>query len=156
MLPHPARGHDGHLGEHGFDFVGVEVEHIGAEAGQAARMAGDELAQVVLRQQVDGEVVLQHGDVGMALHLLDQRPFDFGAREVFVVEDAVLRVSAFAVELETSVGSLVEARTPGDEVGDELRCAANDQLDRFPVALPGAADERILDVFFERVGSVGH
>ena len=119
-------------------------------------MAGDELAQMVLRQQVDGEVVLQYGDVGVAAHLLDEGALDFGTREVLVVEDAVLGVSALAVEFKAAVGGLVEARAPGDEVGDELGGAANDQLDRFPVAFAGAADERVLDVLLEGVGSVGH
>ena len=66
---------------------------------------------MVLRQQVDGEAVFEYGDAGMPADRLDERPFDLGARQVLVVEDAVLGVAAFAVQLETPVGSLVEART---------------------------------------------
>ena len=151
-----ARGHDGELREHRFDLVGLLVEDVGAEAGQPPRVARDELAQVVLRQQVDGEVVLQHGDVRVLAHRFDERPFDLGAREVLVVEDAVFGVAALAVELEASVGGLVEARAPGDEVADELRRAAHDQLDGLPVTFAGAADERVLDVFLEGVGGIRH
>ena len=53
-------------------------------------MARDEFAQMVLREQVDGEVVFENGDVRVALYRLDEGPFDLGARKVFVVEDAVL------------------------------------------------------------------
>lgn len=84
-------------------------------------MARDELAQVVLRQEVDGEMVFQHRDAGVPANRLDQCPFDLGAREVFVVEDAGFGMPALAVQLETSVGSPVEARAPFDQVADQLR-----------------------------------
>ena len=54
---------------------------------------------------------LEHRDVRVAAHRLDEGPFDLGAREVLVVEDAVLRVAALAVELEASVG-VVSKRVP--------------------------------------------
>ena len=50
--------------------------------GQAAGVARDELAQMVLRQQVDGEAVFEYGDAGMPADRLDERPFDLGARPV--------------------------------------------------------------------------
>ena len=151
-----ARGDDGELGEHGLDLVGGEVEHIGAEAGQPARMARDEFAQVVLRQEVDGEMVFQHRDAGVPANRLDQRPFDLGAREVFVVEDAGFGMPALAVQLETSVGSPVEARAPFDQVADQLRGPAYDQSDGLFVAFAGSADQGVVDMFFECVGGVGH
>ena len=151
-----ARGDDGAFGQHGLDLVGVEVEHVGAEAGQSPRVARDELAQMVLRQQVDGEAALQHGDVGVRADRGDQRPFDLGAREVLVVEDAVFGVASFAVQLEASVGRLVETRAPGDQVADQLRCAPHDQLHGLLVAFAGAAYQRVADVFLESVGFVGH
>ena len=79
-------------------------------------------------------------------------PFDLGAREILVVEDTVLGVAALAVEFKPPVGGLVETRAPGDEVADQFGCAAHDQLHGFAVALPGAADQRVVDVLLERVG----
>ena len=111
-----ARGHDGEFRKHGLDLVRFEIQHIGSEAGQSARVARDELAQMVLRQQVDGEMVFEDRDVRVLFHRLHERPFDLGSREVLVVEDAVFRVTALAVEFETPVGGLVEARAPGDQV----------------------------------------
>ncbi len=150
-----ARRHDGELREHGLDLVGPLVEDVGAEAGQPAGVASDELAQMVLRQQVDGEMVLQHGDVRMVSDRLDQCPFDFGPRQILMVEDAVLRVAAFAVELVASVGSLVESGSPFDQVGDQLRSPSHDQLDGLFAALSGAADHRVANVFLECIGGIG-
>ena len=151
-----ARGDDREAREHGLDLVGLFVEDVGAEAGEAPRVASDEFAQVVLRQQVDGEVVLEHRDVRVFADRLDQSPFDLGTRQVLVVEDAVLRVAALAVELEPPVGGLVETRPPGDQVADQLRGPPHDEFDRFGVALAGPADERVVDVFLEGVGGVGN
>ena len=109
---------------------------------------------MVLRQQVDGEVAFENRDVRMLPHRLHERPFDLGSREVLVVEDAVLRVSAFAVELETPVGGLVETRAPGYEVGDQFRGPPHDQFHGLLVAFACAADQRVADVFLECVGSV--
>ena len=103
-------------------------------------MAGDELAQMVLRKQVDGEMVFEDRNVWMALYRLHERPLDLGPREVLVVEDAVFRVPAFAVEFEPPVGSLVEVRPPGDQVGDEFRGALYDQFHGFFVTFACAAD----------------
>ena len=111
---------------------------------------------MVLRQQVDGEAVFQHRDVGMPAHRFDERPFDFGPREVFVVEDAVFGVSSFAIEFEAPVGRLVEARAPGDQVADQFRSAPHDQFHGFLVALAGTAHQRVADVLLEGVGFVGH
>ena len=151
-----ARGDDGEFGQHGLDFVRFEIQDVGPEAGQAAGVARDELAQMVLRQQVDGEAVFEYGDAGMPADRLDERPFDLGARQVLVVEDAVLGVAAFAVQLETPVGSLVEARTPFDQVPNQLRRPAHDQSDGLFVAFARAADQRVADVFLESVGGVGY
>ena len=125
-------------------------------AWQSARVARDEFAQMVLRQQVDGEVAFENRDVRMLPHRLHERPFDLGSREVLVVEDAVFRVAALAVEFETPVGGLVEARAPGDQVPDQLRSPSHDQFHGLFVALARSADQRVADVFFERVGGVCH
>ena len=151
-----ARGDDRKAGEHRLDLVGLLIEHIGAETGQTPRVAGYEFAQVVLREQVYGEVVLEHRDVRVLADRLDEGAFDLGAREVLVVEDAVFGVAALAVEFEPPVGGLVETRPPGDEVPDQFGRAAHDQLHGLFVALPGAADQRVVDVFLERVGGVGY
>ena len=83
-------GDDGEFRKHGLDLVGVEVQDVGPEAGQPARVAGDEFAQVVLGHEVDGEMAFENRDVRMLPYRLHERPLDLGSREVLVVEDAVL------------------------------------------------------------------
>ena len=91
----------------------------------------------------------------MAADRLDECAFDFGTRQILVMEDAVLGVSSFAVEFETSVGRFIETRAPCDEVPNKLGRPSYDQLDRLRVAFARSADERVADVLFEGVGSVG-
>ena len=151
-----ARGHDGEFRKHGLDLVGVEIQDVGPERGQSARVARDEFAQMVLRQQVDGEVAFENRDVGVLAYRGYQGPFDLSAREVLVVEDTMFGMSAFAVEFEASVGCLVEFRAPGDQVADQLRGPANYQFDGCGVAFAGTADQGVVNMFFERVGRIGH
>ena len=151
-----ARSDDGEFGQHGFDLVALQVQHVSSEAGQAARVAGDEFAQVVLCQQVDGEMVFENRDVGVLAYRGYQGPFDLSAREVLVVEDTMFGMSAFAVEFEASVGCLVEFRAPGDQVADQFRGPANYQFDGCGVAFAGTADQGVVNMFFESVGCIGH
>ena len=117
-------------------------------------MTGDELAQMVLGEQVDGKVVLENRDVRVFPYRGDERPFDLGSGEILVVEDSVLGVSSFAVQFEAAVRGLVEAGPPGDQIPDHLRGAAYDQFNRGRIAFAGSADQGVVDVFFECVGSV--
>ena len=119
-------------------------------------MARYEFAEVVLRQEVDGEAVFEDRDVRMFAHGAYERPFDFGAREIFVVEDAVFGMTALAVEFEAAVGRLVEAGAPCDQIADPLGRMAHDQLYGFAVALAGAADHRIPYVLFEGIRRISY
>ena len=61
-------------------------------------MAGYELAQVVLRQQVHGEMVFEYRDVRVLADRLDKGPFDLGADDYLVkpfgMMEMVARVKA--------------------------------------------------------------
>ena len=66
-------------------------------------MARNDLAQVVLREQVNGKVVFQNSDILVLAHTLDERSFDLGTRKVLIVEDAVLGVATLAVKVEITI-----------------------------------------------------
>ena len=100
-------------------------------------MARHELAQMVLRQQIDGIVVLQHRDIGMPAYGFGQGPFDLGPRQIFVMEDTVFGV-------------------PRDQIADQFRRTAHDQFNGRRIAFSGTADQRVVDMFLERVGSIGY
>ena len=73
----------------------------------------DEPAQVVLREDVDGEMVLVDVDVVVAFDAFHQGALDLVTGQVVVVQDAVLAVPALAVQdLVPSRRVLVELRSP--------------------------------------------
>ena len=72
------------------------------------------------------------------------------------MQDAVLGVSTLSMKLKAAIGGLVEACTPGDQILNQLRRTAHDQFHSLAIALTGTADQRILDMFLEGIGLIGH
>ena len=107
-----AGGHDGDTAQEGIDRAGVLVEHIGAVAGDVGGAAGHYLAQMVLGDDLDGEVMLVDVDAGIGTHGLDESALDLVAGVVGMVQDAELRVAALAVEVKCAVGAAVEIHAP--------------------------------------------
>ena len=153
-IAHAAGRHDGHFGQHGVYFVFLEVQHVGSEAGDVGRALFDEPAQVVLREDVDGEMVLVDVDVVVAFDAFHQGALDLVTGQIVVVQDAVLAVPALAVQIVPSRRVLVELGPPLDQLFDDRRGARDDLLDGRRVADAGPADHRVADVFLERVGFV--
>ena len=108
--------HQCNLGEESVHFAGSDVEHIGAIASDILGAARYNLAQMVLSEDFDGEIVLKDVDILMFFHRLDKAVLNFGAGVVFVVEDTKFRVSTFAVQVEIAVLFLVEVYAPVDEL----------------------------------------
>ena len=144
------------LRKYGQNLVGLGVEHIGSEAGQATGVAGYNLAEVVLREQIDGEVILQNRDVRMVAYLLDEGTLNLGTCQILIVEYAMLGVTSLAVKVETSILSAVEASTPANQILGRARCILHDQFNGLRVALACTADEGVLDMFLECVGGRGY
>ena len=148
--------HNGELGEAGENLVGLSVEDIGSEARQTTGVAGYNLAEVVLREQIESEVILQDGDVRVVAHLLDKRTLNLGTCEVLIVENTMLGVSTLTMKVETAILSAVEACSPADQILRRARGISHHQLDSLRVALSCTANEGILDVFLECVGGIGY
>ena len=144
-----AGSHDRYLREEGIHLAGLLVQHVGAETLDAGRVAGDDDTQMMLRDDLDGKMVLEDGDVRMLLHGADQAGLDLGARIVFMVQDTELRVAAFLVEVEFAVRLLVEVNTPFDQLLDLRGSLTDNLLDGGPVADPVARDHGILNMFLE-------
>ena len=119
-------------------------------------MAGNNLAEVVLCEQVYSEVILQDGDIRMVAYLLDKGTLNLGTRKILIVEDAMLRVAALAVKVEASILTTVEACAPADKILGRARGILNYKLNCFRVALAGTANQRVLDMFLECVGCIGY
>ena len=142
-------------GGEGFDASCLRVKHVqakhpifgGADRAESQLGAGD---------QIDREVVLQHLDLGRAGDRAEQRRFDGSAGHVARVENATLRMAAFATKVRTSVDSVFKLHPPGDEFGDPGRARFDDVTDRRQVAKAVPGGERVLDVAGEVIGLVGH
>ena len=155
-IPHAAGGDDRHPGKNGLDTPPLQVHHVGTVTLDTFRMPRHELPQMMLREQIYGEMIFEHFDVAVALDLRDERPFDFGPRLVLVMQNTVLRMPPFAGELVSPLPGFVEPRPPLHEVLHQLRSARHDQLHRLHVADTPAAHHRIVYVLLERVRLVGH
>ena len=64
--------HNRHFGQESIDFAGVFVQHVCAVAFDARRIAGDDDAQVVLRDDLYRKVMVEYRDVGMSLDRFDE------------------------------------------------------------------------------------
>ncbi len=146
-----ACGYEGDAGEESIDVSGGCVEDVGSVTGDVGGASRDYLAQVVLGDDFDGEVVFVDVDVGVGADGFDERVLYLEAGVVGVVEYAKLGVSAFAVEVEGAVIVFVEVYAPAYEFVDLRGSVAHDFLDGLRVAEPVAGHHCVVDMFVEVV-----
>ena len=128
-------------------------------------MFGDTLAQMVLGDDVDGELSLLYLNIGVTACRFEQAAFDFLAGVVLVVENAEFGVAALAVQVETEfgvrglwagVGDTVEVDAVLHQLAYAVGCFADGHLYHLAVADAVAGNESVLDVLVERVTVVHH
>ena len=136
----------------GDDLVRLDVEHVGAEA------AGARLADLVADDQVDRDVMLEDVDVRMVADMFAERGLHRRPGGVGGVDDAAMRVSAFACQViaELRIGLAREGHAAVDQPFDCALAVLDHETGRFRVAQAGARDEGVLDVGFDAVGGVEH
>ena len=103
-----------------------QVEDVCPETGDVRGAFFDQFAQMVLGQDIDGEMVFVDVDVVVPFDPFHQGPFDFVSGEVLVVEDAVFAVSSLAVQIVAARSVLIEFRTPLNELFDDGRGILHD------------------------------
>ena len=152
--------HECDFGEVGVYLLRVGVEHVGAVAVDVGCAPGDACAEVVLGNDLYGEVVFLDFDVGAGSDGCHEPALDFSSCVVGVVEYAELGVPAFAVEVEVAVGVLVEVHAPGHELAYLLGGVFHYLLHGLSVADVVAGHHGVFDVFLEvvyfEVGDGGH
>lgn len=145
-----AGGHQCRLGQERVD-TSVGRQHVGAIAGDVGRAAGDNLAQMVLGDDLDGKVVFKDVDVGTGADSLDEALLYLISRVVGMVENAELRVTALAVEVKVAVLLLVKIHAPLDELPDLSRGLGDNLADGLGVAQIVAGNHRVLDMLVKVV-----
>ena len=141
--------HECDLAQIGVHLARIGVEDVGSVALDVGGAAGDADAEVMLRDDLYGKVVLQYLDVGIAAYGFHESALYLGPCVVGMMEDAELGVSAFPVEVELAVLLLVEVDAPADEVANALRSVAHHLFHGCRVADVVARYHRVLDVLLE-------
>src|SRR5206468_2614888 len=111
---------------------GKGIENVCAITSDVLCLGGNHLPEVMLRENINGEVVIGHGDVLMLAHFFQKRPLDLLASNIFVVQNAMLGVPALFCEVEIAFFILIER---------------NAEVDEFLYALGGLGDHHFYDLF---------
>jgi hypothetical protein len=146
------RGQHGHAGGKRLDLAGGFVEDIRPHA-----TVGPGPAQLPRRDEVDGEVVFEQGDVRLPRHGLEQGAFDFPTGHVAGVQDPALAVAPFTAQVQLPSPVLAgrfafaEPYAQLHELGNPGRPFLDDRSDDLLLAQPGPGVERVPHVQFEGI-----
>ena len=141
--------HERDLAQVGVHLAGLGVQDVSTVALDVGRAASDADAQVVLGDNLDGKVMLQHFDVWILTNGSHQSALYFGTGIVGMMQDAELRVTAFAMQVELTILFLVEVYAPFDEVPDTLRRITHHLFHGCGVADVVARNHGVLNVLLE-------
>ncbi len=132
-----------------FDFACLLVDNLCADATLVLAFA--------FANQILDVAVFKVVDFLLLVELAEERSHDFFAGEVSGVQNAVVAVSAFEVEVELRLvfGRRCELDAPLDELLDGGRSALRQYIYRFFFAEACACFERVRNVEFELVGLFG-
>ena len=156
-VAHAAGGQEGHLGQVGVNAVGVAVEGIDAVALDVGRVLRHTLTQVVLGDDVDGELPLLDFDIGVRTGGLEQAALYLLAGVVLVVQDAELRVSAFTMQVELVAFAVkVEVNAVLHQLADAVGGLADGHLHHLAVTDAVAGHQGVVDMLVETVRVVHH
>ena len=147
--PRAAGGHQRDARQERVNLLCVGVEDIGAVALDVRHVAVHLASQMVLRDDLHGEMVLQHRDTLVAAHGTDESLLDLVARVIGVMQDAELAVAALAVQVELAILVLVEVHAPFHQVSNALGRVPHHLLHGCGVADEVAGHHRVLDMLLE-------
>ena len=137
--------------------AGLLVEHIDPEAAVVA-----DVAELLARDQVDRQVVLEDRDVRLLGHRGQQGALDLAAGDVLGVEDAALGMAALSaeVQLARAVGAgnlaLGKVHAQLDQLRNPRRAFLDDRADGRFLAQARAGLQRVAHVQLEGVLLAGH
>ena len=99
---HAAGRHEGDFGEECIYLTGFQIEHISAVTFDVGSLPRNSYSEVVLRKNLDGEMLFENSDVGVLFDSPYQAVLNFRTRVVLVVQDAKFGMSAFPMKVEFS------------------------------------------------------
>ena len=144
-MPRAAAGEQRRFGEKGFYDIRLHVERVRPEAVDVRAHPGDVLAQVVLGDEFEREMVLEDFDVGVLRDSGQKRPLHLAPGRIGGVDDAVVRVAALTPEVQRAV-FLGKSGPHRHQLAHPLRPLAHHNLDGLAVTQPGSGNQGVLDV----------
>ena len=106
---------------------------------------------MVLGNDFNGEVMFKYIDVRRILHSFYKAVLNLESCVVGMVQDTELAVAAFAVQVETTVGVLVEIHAPAYQFVNLRRSAFHHLFHSLGVAEPVAGNHSVVNVFVKIV-----
>ena len=135
----------------GVHLAGIGVQNVRAVAFYVRCAACDANAQVVLRDDFHGKMVLQNLDVWVAAHSLHQSALYFCSGVVSMVQDTEFGVSALAVKVELAVLLFVEVNAPAQQVVNAGRSITHHLFHGCRIAYVVACYHGVFDMLLEVV-----
>ena len=112
------------------------------------------LARLGRGDEVDGEVILEHGDIFVCADCGQQRAFDLAAGDVFGVQDAAFRVPSLPAKIEFAVTVTLtfgELHAELDQFLDAGRAFLDNAAHDLLIAQPSSGGKGVAHVALERV-----
>ena len=147
--PRSSGSHQRDAAQVSIDLLRLRIENVCSVALDIGCPARHTDAQMVLRNDLHGKMILQHLDIGVVAYRFHQSALDLETGIIRMVKNAELRMSSLAVEIEGSVLFLVEINAPVDEFLNASGGIAYHLLHCRRVAQPVAGYHRVMDMFVE-------
>ena len=146
-----ACGNNCHLRQICVNLFRFRIQDVCTVALNVGSAACHSHSKMMLCDYLHGKVVFQHFDIRMVAHSLHQSALYLRPCVVGMVQDAKLRMSAFAVQVELSRLVAVEIHTPVHKFHNLLRRIAHHLLHSFAIAYPVARNHGVLNMLVEIV-----
>ena len=106
---------------------------------------------MVLRNDFNGKMILQHRNVRMPSHGFHQPALDFESRVVSMMQDTEFRMAALTMQIEVTLFILVEVHPPLHHILNAFRRPAHHLLYGLPVTDVVTGNDGVLNMFVKIV-----
>src|SRR5512145_1919869 len=103
------------------DLPGFRIEYISTVTCDVRGAAVNIDAEMVLCDQVNGEMILKYFNIRMIFYFAQQCPLNLGPGLVFMMKYPELGVTAFLVQIKPSRRLLIEFNSPFNQFPDPFR-----------------------------------
>ncbi len=158
--PDAPRCHHCDFGEECVGPAGLLIKDVSPVAGDVGGPAGHDLSEMMLRDDLKGEMILIDVNLGIGFHGFHQAGLYLRAGVVGMMQDAEFRVSAFAMKVECAVVFLVEIHSPSYQLFNLRRGIPDNFFHCLLLGKPIARHHCVVDMLFKiiqlKVGDTCH